>query len=80
MLWFKRQNFRLGGYRLYDRQEFFTVRFHFIVLMTLCLSWSSVEATDYKSGLKSQIVHVPGLPDRNQLPSLEGRGELSVAL
>lgn len=102
MLWFKRQNFRLGGYRLYDRQEFFTVRFHFIVLMTLCLSWSSVEATDYKypyldpylattttailnddgltPGLKSQIVHVPGLPDRNQLPSLEGRGELSVAL
>jgi hypothetical protein len=30
--------------------------------------------------LKSQMVHVPGLPGRNQLPSLEGRGELSVAL
>jgi len=29
---------------------------------------------------KSQIVRVPGLPGRNQLPSLEGRGELSVAL
>jgi hypothetical protein len=29
---------------------------------------------------KSQMVRVPGLPGRNQLPSLEGRGELSVAL
>ena len=78
------------------------MRFHFIVFITLCLSWSSVEAADYKypyrdpylatattailndNGLtprvKSQIVHVPVLPDRNQLPSLEGRGELSVAL
>ena len=102
MLWFKRTKFRFGGYRLYDRQEFFTVRFHCIVFITLCLSWSSVEAADYNypyldpylatattailnddgitPRLKSQIVHVPGLPDRNQLPSLEGRGELSVAL
>jgi hypothetical protein len=30
--------------------------------------------------VKSTIVHVPGLPGRNQLPSLEGRGELSVSL
>jgi len=30
--------------------------------------------------LKSQVVHVPGFPGRNQLPSLERRGELSVAL
>ncbi|HEX9265758.1 MAG TPA: hypothetical protein VF977_15500 [Candidatus Binatia bacterium] len=30
--------------------------------------------------LKSTIVHVPGLGGRNQLPSLEGRGDLSVAL
>jgi hypothetical protein len=30
--------------------------------------------------LKSEMVHVPGLANRNQLPSLEGRGELSVAL
>ena len=29
---------------------------------------------------KSQIVHVPGLPGRNQMPSLEGRGELSISL
>jgi hypothetical protein len=29
--------------------------------------------------LKSQIVHVPGLPNRNHLPSLEGRGYTSVA-
>jgi len=26
------------------------------------------------------VVHVPVLPDRNQLPSLEGRGDLSLAL
>ena len=31
-------------------------------------------------GLKRQVVHVPVLPDRNRLPSLEGRGDLSVAL
>ncbi|MGH7855412.1 MAG: hypothetical protein ACREP3_18325 [Candidatus Binatia bacterium] len=30
--------------------------------------------------LRSEIVHVPGLSGRNRLPSLEGRGELSVAL
>jgi len=30
--------------------------------------------------LRPEIVHVPGLPGRNRLPSLEGRGELSVAL
>jgi hypothetical protein len=30
--------------------------------------------------LKSQLVRVPGLPGRNQLPTVEGRGELSVAL
>lgn len=30
--------------------------------------------------VRPTIVHVPGLPGRNQLPSLEGRGELSVAL
>jgi pimeloyl-ACP methyl ester carboxylesterase len=29
--------------------------------------------------LKSQVVHVPGLPGRNQLPSLEGRGDVSIA-
>ena len=31
-------------------------------------------------GLKRQVVHVPVLPERNHLPSLEGRGEVSVAL
>jgi predicted alpha/beta-fold hydrolase len=30
--------------------------------------------------LRSEIVHVPVLPGRNHLPSLEGRGEMSVAL
>jgi pimeloyl-ACP methyl ester carboxylesterase len=35
---------------------------------------------DPSSPVKSQVVHVPGLPNRNQLPSLEGRGQVSVAL
>ncbi len=78
------------------------MRIHFMVFITLCLSWSSVDAADYKypyhdpylatattailnddgpaPRLKSEMVHVPGLSNRNQLPSLEGRGELSVAL
>jgi pimeloyl-ACP methyl ester carboxylesterase len=78
------------------------MRFHFIVLIMLCLSWSSIEAAEYKypyhdpylatattailndegltPRLRSQMVHVPVLPDRNRLPSLEGRGQLSVAL
>ena len=73
-----------------------------IVLTTLCLLWSSVEAEDYKypfrdpyiatataailtgDGLapkpKRQVVHVPGLPGRNQVSALKGRGEVSVAL
>ena len=29
---------------------------------------------------KRQVVHVPGLPDRNHMPALEGRGEVSVAV
>ena len=78
------------------------MRFHFSVFITLCLSWSSGEAAEYKypyhdpylatattailnddgptPRLESQIVHVPGLPGRNQLPSLEGRGDVSIAL
>jgi hypothetical protein len=31
-------------------------------------------------GLKRQVVHVSGLPGRNELPTLEGRGDLGVAL
>jgi hypothetical protein len=30
--------------------------------------------------LKRQVVHVPGLPGRNRLPALEGRGNVTVAL
>jgi len=30
--------------------------------------------------LNSQVVHVPGLPGRNKLSSLEGRGDMSIAL
>jgi len=78
------------------------VRFHFIVFITLCLSWNSGEAEDYKypyhdpylatattailnddgpaPRLKSEMVRVPGLPNRNELPALEGRGQVSVAL
>ena len=29
---------------------------------------------------KSEVVHVPGLPGRNKLPPLEGRGDLAIAL
>jgi hypothetical protein len=78
------------------------MRFHFIVFITVYLSWSSVAAAEYKypyhdpylatattailsddgvtARVKSQVVHVPGLPGRNKLPSLEGRGDVSVAL
>ena len=76
--------------------------FFFSVFITLCLSWSSVEAAEYKypyqdpylatattaifsddsptPRLASQIVHVPGLPGRNQLATLEGRGDVGIAL
>ena len=84
------------------RHAFFTLRRHFIVLTTVCLAWSSVEAEDYKypyhdpylatatsaildaddrnPRIKRQLVHVPGLPGRNQLPSLEGRGDVRLTL
>jgi pimeloyl-ACP methyl ester carboxylesterase len=39
-----------------------------------------LNAEGHVSGLKRQVVHVPVLPGRNALPSLEGRGDLSVAL
>jgi hypothetical protein len=93
---------KTGRNKATGRQEFFTMRFHFIVSIVLCLSLSSIEAAEYKypyhdpylatattailnddgltPRLKSQLVRVPGLPDRNQLPSLEGRGEVSAAL
>jgi len=41
---------------------------------------SILNADDVSPRLKRQVVHVPVLPDRNQLPSLEGRGDLSLAL
>jgi hypothetical protein len=93
---------KAGGNKATGRQEFFTMRFHFIVSIMLSLLWSSIEAAEYKypyhdpflatattailnddglaPRLKSQMVHVPGLANRNQLASLEGRGEVSVAL
>ena len=30
--------------------------------------------------VESTIIHVPGLPGRNRLPTLEGRGDVSLAL
>jgi hypothetical protein len=30
--------------------------------------------------VNSEVVHVPGLPGRNRLPSLEGRGDVSISL
>jgi hypothetical protein len=81
---------------------FFTMRFVLVLLTTFWLSWSSVEAQNYKypyhdpylatattailnddgftPRFKSRMVRMPGLPNRNQLPTLEGRGEVSVAL
>ena len=77
------------------------MRSHFILLITLCLSWCSAEAENYKypyhdpylattttailnDGLalriKWSMLHVPGLPGRNRLASLEGRGDPSIAL
>jgi pimeloyl-ACP methyl ester carboxylesterase len=39
-----------------------------------------LNADGHTPGLRRQVVHVPVLPDRNRLPTLEGRGDLSVAL
>jgi pimeloyl-ACP methyl ester carboxylesterase len=39
-----------------------------------------LNAEGHVPGLKRQVVHVPVLPGRNALPTLEGRGGLSVAL
>ncbi|HWH77219.1 MAG TPA: hypothetical protein VNT76_07595, partial [Candidatus Binatus sp.] len=32
------------------------------------------------ASVKSTVIHVPGLPGRNNLPTLEGRGDISLAL
>src|ERR1700730_10989078 len=39
-----------------------------------------LNSDDLTPKLKRQIVHVPGLAGRDQLPALEGRGELKVTL
>ena len=39
-----------------------------------------LNADAFAPRLGRQVIHVPGLRGRNQLPSLEGRGDLSVAL
>src|SRR5574342_80799 len=39
-----------------------------------------LNADGLNPGLKREVVHVPVLLDRNRLPTLKGRGELSVAL
>jgi len=39
-----------------------------------------LNADGHTPGAKRQVVHVPVLPGRNGLPTLEGRGDLSVAL
>ncbi len=41
---------------------------------------AALNADGLTPGLKREVVRVPVLPGRNRLPSLEGRGELSVAL
>src|SRR2546426_926783 len=84
------------------RRQLVTLRVPPILLILVCLSWSTVRAEDYKypyrdpyvatttaailnsddltPKLKRQVVHVPGLAGRDQLPALEGRGELKVTL
>jgi hypothetical protein len=39
-----------------------------------------LDGNGFSPKVRSEIVHVPGLPGRNQLPPLQCRGELSVAL
>jgi len=39
-----------------------------------------LDADDRNPRIKRQLVHVPGLPGRNQLPSLEGRGDVRLTL
>jgi hypothetical protein len=39
-----------------------------------------LDADDRNPRIKRQLVHVPGLPGRNQLASLEGRGDVRVTL
>ncbi|HXJ81445.1 MAG TPA: hypothetical protein VMS64_22540 [Candidatus Methylomirabilis sp.] len=41
---------------------------------------AALNPTGVTPGLKRHVVHVPVLPGRNQFPSLEGRGQVSVAL
>ena len=38
-----------------------------------------LNADRLESRLKREVVHVPGLPGRNELPSLRGRGSLSIS-
>ena len=44
------------------------------------ISSALVNVDGITPGVKRQVVHVPGLPGRNRLPGLEGRGYVSVAL
>jgi hypothetical protein len=48
----------------------------YLATMTIAV----LNANGLTPGLKRHVVHVPVLPGRNDLPSLEGRGEVSVAL
>jgi len=41
---------------------------------------AALNATGTTPGLSRQAVHVPGLPGRNNIVSLEGRGDLSISL
>jgi hypothetical protein len=52
--------------------------FHDPYLATITTAVMNAEG--HTPGAKRQAIHVPVLPDRNQLPTLEGRGDLSVAL
>lgn len=58
--------------------EEYTYPYHDPYLATV--TGAALNADGLTPGIKRQVVHVPVLPDRDKLPQLEGRGELSVAL
>ncbi len=60
-----------------DRQQPYRYPFRDPYLATITIAM--LNADGLTPGLRREVVHVPVLPGRNNLPSLEGRGEASLA-
>jgi hypothetical protein len=60
------------------RAEDYKYPYHDPYLATI--TTAILNADGHTPGLKREVVHVPVLPGRDRLPTLEGRGDLSVAL